>query len=53
MCVDVGLTSRAAVTSLIDEAQQLTKIFIAAQLTATRRKPVRPAPSAILLLQCA
>ena len=36
MCVDVGLTSRA-VASLIDEAQQLTKIFIAAQVTAKRR----------------
>lgn len=37
MCVDVGLTGRAAVASLVDEAQQLTRIFIAAQLTAKRR----------------
>jgi hypothetical protein len=37
LCADVGLSSRAAVTSLVDEAEQLRKIFIASQLTAKRR----------------
>jgi hypothetical protein len=37
MCVHVGLTTRAAVTTLAGEAQQLAKIFVAAQLAAPRR----------------
>ena len=37
MCADVGLSNRAAVTTLADEAEQLRKIFIASQLTAKRR----------------
>jgi four helix bundle protein len=37
MCVHVGLTTRAAVTTLAGEAQQLATIFVAAQRTAPRR----------------
>lgn len=38
MCVDIGLTSRSAVAALVDEAEQLRRIFIASQLTAKRRE---------------
>jgi four helix bundle protein len=37
MCVDVGLSSRTVVADLVDEAEQLRRIFIASQLTAKRR----------------
>ena len=37
MCADVGLSSRTAIATLADEAEQLRKIFIASQLTAKRR----------------
>lgn len=37
MCADVGMSSKAAITKLADEAEQLRKICIASQLTAKRR----------------
>ena len=37
MCADTGLCGRPAVTHLIDEADQLLRIFSASQLTAKRR----------------
>jgi len=37
MCADVGISSRAAIAPLADEAEQLRKIFTASQLTAKRR----------------
>jgi four helix bundle protein len=38
MCADAGWTSRTTVTPLVDEAEQLRKIFTASQLTAKRRQ---------------
>jgi four helix bundle protein len=37
ICADTGLCGRPAVTHLIDEADQLLRIFTASQLTAKRR----------------
>jgi four helix bundle protein len=37
MCADAGWTSRSTVTPLVDEAEQLLKIFTASLLTAKRR----------------
>ena len=37
MCADLGWCNRAATAQLIDEAEQLLKIFVASQLTARRR----------------
>ena len=38
MCADIGMTTRPAVAKLIDEADQLRRIFTASQLTAKRRE---------------
>jgi four helix bundle protein len=37
MCADIGLFGRPAVAKLVDEAEQLRRIFTASQLTAKRR----------------
>jgi len=53
LCAEVDLTPRSAVVNLIDEADQLRRIFTASQLTAKRRdrREVSLERSAVWLLQ--